>query len=111
MKSQQLSETPTRTDQKKLIEKLNASNSGFSLMHMDQSTAFPGANYELSACLADMDDIEYALYQRDGLYFVLVDIFHDLSEANEQAREIINQNPKLRASINGYAETVTKGKL
>lgn len=39
---------------------------------------------------------EYALYKRIDRYFVLIDFFECYEEANQEARDVINKNQKLR---------------
>ncbi|WP_312816434.1 hypothetical protein [Atlantibacter subterraneus] len=47
------------------------------------------------------EEWEYALYQRvEGDYFCLVDFFKNYNEACEEAKIIINSNPKYKAAIN-----------
>ncbi|WP_313471351.1 hypothetical protein [Atlantibacter hermannii] len=47
------------------------------------------------------DEYEYALYQLvEGDYFCLVDFFKNYNEACEEAKNIINSNPKYKAAIN-----------
>ena len=40
----------------------------------------------------ESDEMEFALYTRDGNYFILVDFFNDVSEACEEAIEIIKNS-------------------
>lgn len=40
----------------------------------------------------ESDEMEFALYTRDGNYFILVDFFNDISEACEEAVEIIKNS-------------------
>lgn len=40
----------------------------------------------------ESDEMEFALYTRDGNYFILVDFFNDISEACEEAIEIIKNS-------------------
>ncbi len=40
----------------------------------------------------ESDEMEFALYTRDGNYFILVDFFNDISEACDEAIEIIKNS-------------------
>jgi len=52
------------------------------------------ANYEFITSF--IGETEYALYARQGNYFVLVDSFKNYEEANHSAKEIINNQPQLK---------------
>ncbi|MBB3322185.1 hypothetical protein [Atlantibacter sp. RC6] len=57
-------------------------------------------NFQLITDLSG-EECEYALYQRvEGDYFCLVDFFKNYNEACEEAKNIINSNPKYKAAIN-----------
>lgn len=54
-----------------------------------------GCNYELNTILTD--EIEFALYERKGDYFVLVDFFNNYEDACEEAKIIIDKNTNIKS--------------
>jgi hypothetical protein len=70
--------------------KRKAARTGYSTLFL-ADTSFPNANFNLQCITAPSktDRDEYALYEREDLYFVLIDIFHDYSDANEVAKIIL----------------------
>lgn len=64
---------------------------GFSYFFKSTGRAFHDANYELSCHLAlsESERDVYALYSREGEYFLLVDIFHDSTDVSDEAKKII----------------------
>lgn len=55
-------------------------------------------NYEFITSL--IDEAEYAIYVRVDNYFVLVDFFKNYEEACCEAKEIIDNNQKIKSAIN-----------
>ncbi|MCC8382029.1 hypothetical protein [Xenorhabdus sp. PB30.3] len=41
------------------------------------------------------NEIIYSLYSKDGEYMVLVDVFMELNEANQKAKDIIYNHPEM----------------
>lgn len=58
------------------------------------------AKAQLNTCL--LDKPEFAVYERVGNYFVLVDFANDYWSLNDNAKKIIDKNPKAKASILGW---------
>lgn len=50
------------------------------------------ANNKLITSFDENDEMEFALYTRDGNYFILVDFFTDISDARPEAIEIIKES-------------------
>lgn len=50
------------------------------------------ANNKLITSFDKNDEMEFALYTRDGNYFILVDFFTDISDACDEAVEIIKNS-------------------
>ena len=50
------------------------------------------AKNKLITSFDDNDEMEFALYTRDGNYFILVDFFSNISEACPEAVEIIKNS-------------------
>ncbi|MCR2716754.1 hypothetical protein NSP02_23815, partial [Salmonella enterica] len=46
-----------------------------------------------------LDDVEFAVYEKTGTHFVLVDFAKDYSSLNDDAKKIIDANPKAKSSI------------
>lgn len=60
------------------------------------------AKAQLNTCL--LDKPEFAVYERVGNYFVLVDFANDYGSLNDAAKKIIDSNPKAKASILGWED-------
>ncbi|MEQ1965386.1 hypothetical protein ABLB69_20095 [Xenorhabdus khoisanae] len=73
-----------------LVQKYNITNS-YSGKYLHKK----GANHSLLTGYFD-DGIIYSLYVRDGSFMVLVDAFKNLNEANQQARDIVNEYQELK---------------
>ena len=50
------------------------------------------AKNKLITSFDENDEMEFALYTRDGNYFILVDFFNNISEACSEAIEIIKSS-------------------
>ncbi|BET62228.1 Uncharacterised protein [Yersinia pseudotuberculosis] len=82
-----------------VIERLKITKAPFSTL----ISGMPfDSDYFLVTSLAD--DIQYAIYKKRDVGFVIVDFFSNSSEANKEATEIINTYPRLAASINCQIE-------
>ncbi|QBX68683.1 hypothetical protein [Serratia quinivorans] len=80
-------------------EKLKSENSHWSYVFaVSPHTA--NAKAQLNTCL--LDKPEFAVYERVGNYFVLVDFANDYGSLNDAAKKIIDSNPKAKASILGW---------
>ncbi len=77
-------------------EKLKAENSHWSYA-FPVSTVHGNGKHQLHTSL--LDDVEFAVYEKTGTYFVLVDFAKDYSSLNDDAKKIIDANPKAKASI------------
>ncbi|WP_227136558.1 hypothetical protein [Kosakonia radicincitans] len=53
-----------------------------------------GFNYEFNTIL--VGDVEFAIYERHGNYFVLVDFFKNYDDACPEAKRIIDDHPDLK---------------
>ncbi|HAZ8269189.1 TPA: hypothetical protein J8W34_000280 [Citrobacter koseri] len=73
--------------------KLKSSNTHWSYLHAAQPNQ-NGINYEF--CTTFIDDMEFAIYERIGNYFVLVDFFKSYDEACCDAKKIINNHPDIK---------------
>ncbi|EPJ1406820.1 hypothetical protein ACTEZX_002461 [Yersinia enterocolitica] len=51
-----------------------------------------------------VDDIQYAIYKKRDIGFVIVDFFTDPRKANKEAAGIINTHPRLAAALNYQLE-------
>ncbi|MFG0517318.1 hypothetical protein [Kluyvera intermedia] len=77
--------------------KLKLTGSHWSYLKLARPSS-DGSNYEFNQCL--IGKTEYAIYERQGHYFVLVDFFKDYSKANSHAKEIIDNNSQLKQIFN-----------
>ncbi|HGU6444647.1 TPA: hypothetical protein ACNABU_005406 [Citrobacter amalonaticus] len=74
-------------------QKLKCSKSLWDYMHIEEPHQ-SNANYELVTIF--LDEMEYAIYERHGCYFVLIDFFKNYDEACDEAKSIIDNNPELK---------------
>lgn len=72
-------------------QKLKDKKSDLTYLFIAQESEL-AAKHKLITSLYENDEIEFALYTRDGLYFILVDFFGSISEACPEAVEIIKNS-------------------
>ncbi|SAI93511.1 hypothetical protein [Enterobacter hormaechei] len=91
-----------------IIEKLKSSGANWSYLKIAQPHQ-DGANFEIIQLLED--EIEFAIYERQGLYFVLVDFFKSYEEASDYAKSIIGNNEALTKLFltSSYSESCNHG--
>lgn len=77
-------------------EKLKAEKSRWSYAY-PVSTIHGSGKHQLHTSL--VDDVEFAIYEKKGGYFVLIDFAKNYSSLNDDAKKIIDANPKAKASI------------
>lgn len=83
-------------------EKLERSGSCWSYMKLAQPSQ-AGFNYEFITNLPG--NIEFAIYERVGDYFFLVDFFENYEDASEQAKKIMNAYPDFKRNVTeGYTD-------
>ncbi|HDL6674295.1 TPA: hypothetical protein PXJ49_003251 [Yersinia enterocolitica] len=87
------------TEFQTVIEKLKKANYPFSV-HLSKSPI--GADFFLVTNLAE--NIEHAIYKKQGTEFVIVDFFTDPSKTNKEAADIISIYPRLAAALNYQIE-------
>lgn len=88
-------DTPTlENNNVAVIEKLKSSESSWSYLKIAQPHQ-DGSNFEFIQL--SEEEIEYAIYERQGLYFVLIDFFKSYEEASEYAKKIINRKSSLKS--------------
>lgn len=73
--------------------KLKAANSHWSYLRSAQPH-HDDFDYEFNTTF--IDGLEFAIYERDGEYFVLVDFFKSYDEACEDAKKIIDDHPDIK---------------
>lgn len=78
-------------------EKIQLSGSHWSHIKIAQPSQ-NGYNFEFHTIL--LDESEYAIYERQGQYFVLIDFFKNYEEANDLAKKIINNHSQLKQIFN-----------
>ncbi|NTZ36177.1 hypothetical protein EXW94_18115 [Enterobacter sp. JMULE2] len=86
-------------DSQIVIEKLKSSGANWSYLKIAQPHQ-DGANFEFIKLFEE--EIEYALYERQGLYFVLIDFFKSYEEAGEYAKKIINSKSSLKSIFSAF---------
>ncbi|MBJ9353578.1 hypothetical protein GHT41_07870 [Citrobacter koseri] len=74
-------------------QKLKNSKYPWSYMHSVGSHQCD-AGYEFRTIF--LDEMEHAIYERHGNYFVLIDFFKNYDEACDEAKSIIDDNPDLK---------------
>ncbi|HGM5304520.1 TPA: hypothetical protein ACKP17_000694 [Serratia marcescens] len=84
------------SDPNLIHKKLKAEKSNWSYAY-PVSTIHGNGKHQLHTSL--LDDIEFAIYEIKGGYFVLIDFAKDYSSLNDDAKKIIDANPKAKASI------------
>ncbi|MFP7605021.1 hypothetical protein [Serratia quinivorans] len=77
-------------------EKLKAEKSHWSYA-FPVSPVHGEAKAQLNTCL--LDKPEFAVYERVGSNFVLVDFADNYNSLNDEAKKIIDKNPKAKESI------------
>lgn len=75
-------------------EKLKSSGTHWNYLHIAQPHQ-DGFDYEFNTILGD--EIEFAIYERCGSYFVLVDFFKNYDEACQNAKRIIDEHPDVKS--------------
>ncbi|HFO2530944.1 TPA: hypothetical protein ACHJX8_000474 [Yersinia enterocolitica] len=83
------------TDFQSVIERLKKADYPFSV-HLSRSPI--SADFFLVTNLAE--NIEHAIYKKQGARFVIVDFFTDPSKVNKEAADIISTYPRLAAALN-----------
>ncbi|CFR04380.1 MULTISPECIES: hypothetical protein [Yersinia] len=82
-----------------VIERLKKADYPFSV-HLSRSPI--SADFFLATNLAE--NIEHAIYKKQGTEFVIVDFFTDPSKTNKEAADIISTYPRLAAALNYQIE-------
>lgn len=72
-----------------VIEKLKSSGANWSYLKIAQKN-HEGTNFEFNQSFED--ETEFAIYERQGLYLVLVDFFKSYEDASDYAKSIIRSN-------------------
>ncbi|MGG7180282.1 hypothetical protein [Klebsiella aerogenes] len=73
--------------------KLRLANSHWSYCYAVQPCE-KGLNYQFNTTF--VDEMEFAVYERIGNYFVLVDFFKSYNEACDDAKKIIDASPVIK---------------
>ncbi|EPJ9671736.1 TPA: hypothetical protein I8190_000877 [Citrobacter freundii] len=76
--------------------KLKSSNSHWSYCYAVRPCD-KGFNYQFNTTLDD--EMEFAIYERIGNYFVLVDFFKSYNEACDDAKKIIDVRPDIKKML------------
>ena len=86
---------PPKADNKKfnVCEKLNASSAHWAYSKPAQAYQ-DGFDFQLETILAD--EIEFALYKRQGNKFVLLDFFNSYNEACDEAKAILDTHKDIK---------------
>lgn len=87
------------TDFQSVIERLKKADYPFSV-HLSRPPI--SANFFLVTNFSE--NIEHAIYKKQGTEFVIVDFFTDPSKTNKEAADIISTRPILAAALNYQIE-------
>ncbi|EMF1899333.1 hypothetical protein RZP54_08450 [Raoultella ornithinolytica] len=77
-------------------EKLKKHGAKWLYMHEENSHQI-NTNYEF--CTNFIGEIEFAIYERHGNHFILVDFFKSYDEACDEAKDILYIYPEIRVLI------------
>lgn len=95
----------TQNEEFDIQEKLKRSGSCWSYMRLAQPFQ-AGFNYEFITKL--LVNIEFAIYERVGDYFFLVDFFENYEDASEQAKDILNAYTDFKKNVTGGYTDLTR---
>ncbi|MGH1531191.1 MULTISPECIES: hypothetical protein [Yersinia] len=87
------------TDFQSVIERLKKADYPFSV-HLSRTPI--SADFFLVTNL--VENIEHAIYKKQGAGFVIVDFFTDPSKVNKEAADIISTHQRLAAALNYQIE-------
>lgn len=76
-----------------ILDKLKSNGSHWGYQKLAQPHE-NGFNYQFNTIM--VDDVEFAIYERRGEYFVLVDFFKNYDEACPHAKRIIDDYPDVK---------------
>lgn len=94
------SQTNTTSSEFNIHEKLISTHAHWSYCRAAQPHQ-DGFNYEFNTIL--IDDVEFAIYERHGNYFVLVDFFKNYDDACPEAKRIIDAHPDVKRMFQNRA--------